>query len=169
MVEPVKHKILTRPSIEKIRVIDDEGGLLGILEVTQALEMAKERELDLVELDPHSKPPTCKLMNYGRYKYNLRKKQKKNKKTVVKRKELKLRPKTEDHDFQVKLRHARKFLEEGHKVLVTMLFRGREQKHPELGFELLNKFAKDLDDFAKLEKAPARESSNRIGMILAKK
>lgn len=160
---------MTRASSDPIRVIDDEGGQLGIMETSAALDLAVERELDLVELDPNSTPPTCKLMNYGKYKYNLRKRQKGSKKTVNKRKEVKLRPKVEEHDFQVKLRRARKFIEEGHKVLVTLVFRGREQKHPEIGFDLLKKFAEDLDEIAKLEKTPSRESNNRIGMILTRR
>ena len=133
-----------------------------------ALDLARERELDLVELDPHASPPTCKLLNFGRYKYNLRKKQQKNrgKKTVRRRKEVKLRPKTEEHDFQVKLKRARKFLEEGHKVLVTLIFRGREQKRPELGYNLLKKFSEELSEIAKMEKEPSREAGNRIGMVL---
>lgn len=160
---------MTRASADPIRVIDDEGGQLGIMETSEALDLAAERELDLVELDPNSTPPTCKLMNYGKYKYNLRKRQKGSKKTVNKRKEVKLRPKVEEHDFQVKLRRARKFIEEGHKVLVTLVFRGREQKHPEIGFDLLKKFAEELDEIAKLEKSPSRESNNRIGMILTRR
>ncbi|MCA8962527.1 MAG: translation initiation factor IF-3, partial [Planctomycetes bacterium] len=135
--EKNRQQVITRPTSEQIRLIDEEGGQLGILDVASALELAQERDLDLVELDPNSEPPTCKLMNFGKYKYNLAKRQKGSKKSVNKRKEVKLRPKTEQHDFDVKLRRAKKFLEEGHKVLVTLIFRGREQKHPEIGFDLL--------------------------------
>lgn len=150
-------------------MIDEEGKQVGIIDVASALEMAQEKELDLVELDPHSTPATCKLMNFGRYKYDLRKKQQKAskaKRSVRRRKEVKLRPKTEEHDFQVKVKRARKFLEEGHKVLVTLIFRGREQKRPELGFNLLKKFSDELAEVAKLEKEPSREAGNRIGMVL---
>ena len=150
-------------------MIDDDGTQIGIIDVPAALEMAREKDLDLVELDPHSTPATCKLMNFGRYKYDLRKRQQKSnksRKAVRKRKEVKLRPKTEEHDFQVKLRRARKFLEEGHKVLVTLIFRGREQKRPELGFNLLKKFSEELSEVAKMEKEPSREAGNRIGMVL---
>lgn len=152
-----------------MRVIDEAGGQLGILEIATALEMAREQELDLVVMDPHGRPPTCKLMNFGRYKYNIRKKLKKGTKVVRKRKEIKLRPKVEQHDFEVKLRKAREFLDEGHKVMVTLMFRGREQKHPELGFQVLNKFFGAISDVGKIEKEPAREASNRLTMILAKK
>ena len=150
-------------------MIDEEGGQVGIIAVAEALEIAQEKDLDLVELDPNSTPPTCKLMNYGRFKYNLRKKLRQSKKNVVKRKEVKLRPKTDEHDFQVKLRKAKKFIEEGHKVLVTLVFRGREQKHPEIGFNLLQRFYGGLEDIAKLEKEPSREGRNRLGMILARR
>lgn len=137
--------------------------------VAEGLELSEEHGLDLVELDPNSEPPTCKLMNFGKFKYNQSKRQKGSKKNVNKRKEVKLRPKVEEHDFQVKIRNAKRFLEEGHKVLVTLVFRGREQKHPEIGYDLLNRFAKELDEIAKLEKAPSREGGNRIGMILTKR
>lgn len=139
------------------------------MEAAAALEIAQERDLDLVLLDPNASPPTCKLMNFGRYKYNLRKRLQKGKKTVRKRKEIKLRPKVEEHDFNVKMRKAKQFLEEGHKVMVTLIFRGREQKHPELGFEVLARFYQSLDEIAKKEKEPSREASNRLTMILAKK
>ncbi len=137
--------------------------------MAQALEMAHDQDLDLVELDPSSTPPTCKLMDFGKFNYDRRKKLRQNRRTVPKRKEVKLRPKTEDHDFHVKLRKAKKFLEEGHKVLVTLVFRGREQKHPEIGFNLLNKFYDELREIAKLEKVPSREGQNRLGMILTRR
>lgn len=164
-----KYRIIDRPEPGEYRLIDETGAQLGIMDAVQALELAREQELDLVLLDPNGRPPTCKLMNFGRYKYNLRKRLQKGKKTVRKRKEIKLRPKVEEHDFLVKARRARKFLEEGHKVMVTLLFRGREQKHPELGFDVLQKFFEVLSDVAKKEKEPVREASNRLSMMLAKK
>ncbi len=150
-------------------MIDEEGAQVGVIPIAAALELAVQKGLDLVELDPNSTPPTCKLMNYGRFKYAVRKKMAKSKKTVRRRKEVKLRPKTEEHDLQVKIRQAKKFLAEGHKVLVTMVFRGREEKHPEFGFGLLQKFLESVTEVAKLEKPPAREARNRIGMILGPK
>ena len=150
-------------------MIGEDGKQIGILPIAEALERAAESELDLVELDPHSTPPTCKLMNYGRFKYSVRKKMSKSKKTVRRRKEVKLRPKTEEHDLQVKIRMAKKFLGAGHKVLVTMVFRGREEKHMDLGRGVMEKFYDQLEDIAKLEKAPSREARNRIGMILGPK
>ncbi|MGE3165365.1 MAG: translation initiation factor IF-3 [Planctomycetota bacterium] len=168
ITEP-KYRIIDRPEPGEYRLIDESGAQLGIMDAVQALELAREQELDLVLLDPNGRPPTCKLMNFGRYKYNLRKRMQKGKKTVRKRKEIKLRPKVEEHDFQVKARRARKFLEDGHKVMVTLLFRGREQKHPELGFDVMQKFFEALSDLAKKEKEPAREAANRLSMMLAKK
>jgi translation initiation factor IF-3 len=107
-------------------------------------------------------------MDYGKFKYTSSKKAGKGTK-IRRRKEVKLRPKTEQHDFDVKLRNAKRFLEEGHKVLVTMVFRGREQRHPELGMELLVKFAAALDGVAKVERPPAKEAGNRVSMLLAGK
>ncbi len=137
------------------------------MDLAQAFELAEEQDLNLVELNPNSDPPTCKLMDYGKFKYNSSKKQGKTK--VLKRKEVKMRPKTEIHDFEVKLKNARRFLEAGHKVLVTMVFRGREQRHPELGLVLLNRFSEALDEIAKVERPPAKEAGNRMSMLLSGK
>ncbi len=150
-------------------MIDENGEQIGIIDVRTALEIANERDLDLVEVNPNVDPPTCRLLNFGKWKYNQRKRQKGSKKTVNKRKEVKLRPKVEDHDFEVKVKRAKKFLEEGHKVLVTLTFKGREQRHPEIGFTLLERFAASLEEIARVEKTPSREGNNRLGMILAKK
>ncbi|MFQ5653715.1 MAG: translation initiation factor IF-3 [Planctomycetota bacterium] len=167
IAENVKYRVIEEPSRHQIRLIDEEGTQVGIVEVAGTLELARERDLDLVELTPNSNPPTCKLMDFGRFKYNQSKNVQKHK--VRRRKEVKLRPKTEKHDFQVKLRKARKFIKDGHKVLVTLMFRGREMRHPELGFDLLKRFADELVDIAKVEKEPAREAGNRLGMILSGK
>ena len=139
------------------------------MEVNQALALADERGLDLVELAATAKPPTCKLMDYGKYKYEQKKKSHGQKKNIIRRKEIKLRPKTEEHDFGVKINHARRFLGKGHKVLVTMVFKGREAVHIDLGKDLLVRFAKALEDCAKLEKEPSREGRNKMDMILVSK
>ena len=138
------------------------------MELIAALEMAQEKELDLVEMNPNSDPPLCKLMDFGKFKYDQSKNSKQVQK-VRKIKEVKLRPKTERHDLDVKLRRARNFLEEGHKVLVTMVFRGREQRHPDLGKEVLLRFFDELEELAKMERAPVQEARNRMAMVLAKK
>jgi translation initiation factor IF-3 len=139
------------------------------MEFRDALVIADERGYDLIEIAPNEVPPTCKLLEYGKYKYQLKKKSHKQKKTVTRRKEIKLRPKTDEHDFQVKLNHGRRFLEKGHKVQVTMVFRGREAVHLDLGKALLERFAQTLGDISKVESPPTREGRNRMNMVLTRK
>lgn len=166
---PKGPRVIERPRPGVIRLIDEKGEQLGIKEIAEALMIADERGLDLVEMAATAKPPTCKLMDYGRYKFEQKKKSRGQKKHVARRKEIKLRPKTEEHDFVVKINHARRFVEKGHKVLVTMVFRGRESVHIDLGKGLLVRFAKALEDCAKLEKEPSREGRNKMDMILVQK
>ncbi len=139
------------------------------MEIAEALVLSQEKGLDLVEIAPQAKPPTCKLMDYGKYKYQQKKRSQKQKRSVTRRKEIKLRPKTDEHDRQTKLGHARKFIEKGHKVLVTMVFRGRETIHLDRGREILMEFAETLEDIAKVEQAPLREGRNRMNMVLTSK
>ena len=139
------------------------------MEVSEALQIANEREVDLVEIAPNSDPRTCKLMDFGKFRYQQTKKSRGQKKPVNKRKEVKLRPKVGEHDLRVKVERARRFLGKGHKVLVTMMFRGREMAHVELGLELLERFAGALEDCCKVEKEPSREARNRMNMILVSK
>ena len=153
----------------QVRVIDDEGNQLGILEVAEAVELAEERGLDLVEMAAMADPPTCKLMDYGKYKFDQKKKGRGQKKTVQRRKEIKLRPKCEEHDYQVKLTRARDFLEKGHRVQVTMMFRGRESIHVQLGRELLMRLAGEVEELAKIEQLPSREGRNRMVMVFVHK
>jgi translation initiation factor IF-3 len=168
IAEQAKHRVIDRPGPGQIRLIGEDGKQIGLIDLAAAVQMADEQELDLVELNPNSDPPTCKLMDFGKFKYTSSKKAGKGTK-IRRRKEVKLRPKTEQHDFEVKLRNAKRFLEGGHKVLVTMVFRGREQRHPELGVELLNRFAAALEAVAKVERPPAKEAGNRISMLLSTK
>ena len=142
---------------------------MGIMEIRDALALAEDRGLDLLEVAPKEVPPTCKLLEYGKYKYQLKKKSHRQKKTIQRRKEIKLRPKTDQHDFVVKLNRGRKFIEKGHKVQVTMVFRGREAIHQDLGRALLVRFAKTLEDVSKIESPPTREGRNRMNMVLTKK
>lgn len=151
------------------RLIDEEGQQLGIMEIRDAAALAVERELDLVEIAPNAVPRTCKLMDFGKFRYQQSKKSRTQKKNVSRRKEVKLRPKTEEHDFKVKVDRARRFLSKGHKVLVTMMFRGREMVHMELGKDLLYRFASALEDCAKIEAEPSREGRNRVHMSLVGK
>ncbi|MEC9475909.1 MAG: translation initiation factor IF-3 [Planctomycetota bacterium] len=160
--------MIDRPGPGQVRLIDEEGNQVGIVGLSEAVDLATEKELDLVEMNPNSDPPLCKIMDFGKFKYEQSKNSKQVQK-VLKVKEVKLRPKTEKHDFDVKLRRARNFLDEGHKVLVTMVYRGREQRHPELGREVLMRFFADLEDMAKMEREPLQEARNRMAMVLAKK
>ena len=160
--------MIDRPGPGDVRLIDEEGTQVGIVRLAEALDLANEKELDLVEMNPNSDPPLCKIMDFGKFKYDQSKNSKQVQK-VLKIKEVKLRPKTEKHDFDVKIRRARNFLDEGHKVLVTMVYRGREQRHPELGREVLLRFFADLEDLAKMEREPLQEARNRMAMVLAKK
>jgi len=149
-------------------LIDQEGKQIGIVSTADALDMAKTAGMDLVEVAPDARPPVCKIMDYGKFKYEQRKKLKtsKTKMHQVKVKEVRLRPKIEKHDIEVKLRRARQFLEQGDKVLVNMLFRGREmqliQAHAPA---LMRSFAEQLEDIAKIEREPRREG-RRMNMLL---
>lgn len=142
----------------ELRVIDDEGGQLGILDTREALRLAKEQGLDLVEVSPQAEPPVCRIMDYGKYKYQLAKRasEAKKKQVKVEIKEVKMRPKTDDHDFQFKIKHARRFLEEGNKVKMTIMFRGRENAHPDQGLKQLEKAVEALKDLGQVESRPSK-------------
>jgi translation initiation factor IF-3 len=154
----------------EVRVIDAEGKQLGILSVKEAIRIAAEQGLDLVEVAPGAAPPVCRIMNYGKYKYQQSKRSQESKKhqTVIQVKEVKFRPRTEEHDFQFKLRHVKRFLSEGDRVKISLMFRGREIAHPEFGREMLNRILEELKDQIALEQAPRLEGRNMI-MILAPK
>lgn len=154
----------------QVRVVDDEGELLGILTVPEALAAAEERGLDLVEVSPNADPPVCRIMDYGKYKYQASKRaaEAKKKSAKVEVKEVKMRPKTEEHDFQVKLRNARRFLDDGNRVKVTVMFRGREVTHPEFGRRLMEKLAEQVSDIAQVEMMP-RMAGRFMTMVVAPK
>jgi len=154
----------------EVRVIDPEGKQLGILAVKEAIRIAEERGLDLVEVAPNSQPPVCRIMNYGKYKYQQSKRTQEARKhqTVIHIKEVKVRPRTEEHDFQFKLRHVKRFLDEGNKVKISILFRGREIAHPEFGKEMLNRFIEGVKDTMVIEQSPRLEGRNMV-MIMAPK
>ena len=151
-----------------MRVIGPNAEQLGILTIEQALSRAGEEGLDLVEVSPLSKPPVCKIMDYGKFKYEAKKKagEAKKKQAVVKLKEIKLRPKTEDHDYDFKVKNIRRFLEEGDKARVTIMFRGREITHKEIGQKILVEVLEDLKDVAIVEQTPRMEG-RQMFMILA--
>ena len=153
-----------------MRVIGADGSQLGILEVDAALGMAQELGLDLVEVAAAARPPVVRIMDYGKFKFEQAKQARlaKKKQHVIHLKEVKYRPGIDDHDFETKTRHARRFLEEGNKVKVTLMFRGRQIAHPELGKLVVDRVAQELADLAKIESAPTMEGKS-MTMILAPK
>jgi translation initiation factor IF-3 len=139
------------------------------MSLRSALQIAEERHLDLVEVAPNAKPPVCRIMDFGKFRYEQQKRDKeaKKKQKVLILKEVKLRPNIEDHDFYVKMKAAQRFLSEGSKVKVTIMFRGREMSHPELGEKLLVRFAAELKEIARIEKDPKIEGRNMTMVIAA--
>ena len=161
-------RINERIRISPIRLIDQDNEQVGIVDTARAIEMAKEVELDLVEVAPSSTPPVCRIMDYGKWKYQQSKKEQKarshSKQSELK--EVRVRPKTDEHDMHIKTERARDFLDEGHKVQFTMLFRGREMAHREIGMRIFKDIEAHFEDIAKLE-VPARTMGRRMTMILA--
>lgn len=151
-------------------MIDAEGGQLGVVPILEARKISETAGLDLVEVSPEAKPPVCRIMDYGKYKFQMskRKAAAKKKQKQIQIKEIKLRPATEDADYQVKLRNIMKFLEAGDKAKVTIRFRGREMSHPELGMQLLQKMISELGDYAVVEQHPKFEG-RQIVMVLGPK
>jgi len=143
---------------------------LGIVGINDARERAEEAGLDLVEVAPNAEPPVCRIMDYGKYKYQLSKKSHdaKKKQSVVSVKEVKVSPKTQEHDLSFKIRHMRRFLENGDKVKVTMVFRGREITHTEIGREVLDRIIGEIEEFGTVETSPKLEGRHMV-MILAPK
>ncbi len=153
-----------------MRVIDNDGEQLGVLSGTEALKRAEEAELDLVEIAPNSAPPVCRIMDYGKYQFEQSKKQQaaKRKQKTIHVKEIKLRPGTEEADYQVKLRKLVDFLGVGDKVKITLRFRGREMAHQELGKQLLERAQKDLEEYGVVEQFPKMEGRQMV-MVMAPK
>lgn len=155
---------------KELRVIDSDGAQLGILTAQQALALAEEKDLDLVMISPQAKPPVCKIMDYGKYRFEQarREKEKRKNQKVVDIKEVRLSLNIDTHDFNTKLNHALKFLDKGDKVKVSIRFRGREMGHPELGTEIMKRFADACVDAAVIEKQPKLEGRSML-MFLAPK
>jgi len=160
-------RINERIRVPEVRLVGPNGEQVGIVRIEDALRLAAEADLDLVEVAPMSKPPVCKLMDYGKFKYEsalkAREDRKKQVNTVIK--EMKLRPKIDAHDYETKKGHVVRFLKAGDKVKITIMFRGREQSRPELGFRLLKKLADDVADIAFVEYSPKQDGRNMI-MVL---
>ena len=155
-------RINERIRVPQVRLIDTSGEQVGIVPTREALRMAVEKGFDLVEISPTAKPPVCKIMDYGKYKYELNKKAKtaKKKQHTVQMKEMRLRPKIEEHDYQFKLKHMREFLEQGNKVKVFVEFRGREMAHQELGQKVVQRLEEDLKDLGVIEQKAKMEGRN---------
>lgn len=155
-------------NVREVRLVDQDGENVGIVPRDRAIEMAEAAGLDLVEVSPNASPPVCKILDYGKFKYETQKKKNeaKKKQKVIDVKEIKMRPNIDDHDYEVKLKSARRFLEEGDKVKVTMRFRGREMAHQDIGMTVLNRVKEDLDALGKVEQYPKLEGRQMI-MVLA--
>ena len=161
-------RINDRIRVPEVRLVGPNGEQVGIVRIEDALRLAVEADLDLVEVAPQARPPVCKLMDYGKYKYESAQKARESRRnqqlTVIK--EQKLRPKIDPHDYETKKNHVVRFLEHGHKVKVTIMFRGREQSRPELGFRLLQRLAVDVEDLGFVESSAKQDGRNMI-MVLA--
>ncbi len=151
--------------ITPVRLVGPAGEQLGVVPTSQAMEMAREANLDLVEVAPHEKPPVCKILDYGKQRYEQSRKKDKQKAHVQKLKEVRVRPKTGDHDIEVKANQARKFLEHNDKVLVTVQFRGREMQHQEEGRRVLDQVLERLADCCKIEKPPSMEGRRMTALL----
>jgi translation initiation factor IF-3 len=157
-------------NVRTVRLVAANGDMVGVVGIRDALIAAEEAGLDLVEIAPNADPPVCKILDYGKFKYETQKKaaEARKKQKVIEVKEIKLRPNIDDNDYDVKMRSARRFLEEGDKVKVTMRFRGREMAHQDIGFRLLERVRNETAAIAKVEAAPSMEGRQMI-MVLAPK
>lgn len=152
-----------------VRLIDQDQNQVGIVPIEDARRRADDANLDLVEVSPNANPPVCRIMDFGKFKYAQRKKERTGtKKSASRLKELRVRPAIDDHDLSYRLEKGRKFLEQGHKVQVVCIFRGRQMAHPQLGFDVMRRVAAALEDISKVE-APPRRSGPRMTMLLARR
>ena len=153
--------------VPEVRLIGPEGEQIGVMATREALAQAAEVHLDLVEVAPQASPPVCRIMDYGKFKYqqNKRTHDAKKNQTVSQIKEIKVRPKTDEHDISFKIKHIRRFLEDGDKVKVTMVFRGREIAHAEIAMELMNRIIKETEDIGVVQKTPVFEGRNMFMII----
>ncbi|MCL6468347.1 MULTISPECIES: translation initiation factor IF-3 [Ralstonia] len=171
MATEKSHRINREISAPEVRLTGVEGEALGIVKLFDALRLAEEKDVDLVEIAPTAQPPVCRLMDYGKFKYQEQKKahDAKLKQKVIQVKEVKFRPGTDDNDYGVKLRNATRFLEDGDRVKVTLRFRGREMAHQELGMRVLERIKSDLEEFGQVEQMPKMEGRQAVMMLAPKK
>ena len=168
MPERDETRINERIRVPQVRLVGEDGNQIGVVDTQQALRYAQERDLDLVEVAPDARPPVCRVLDYSKYKYEQEQKAKAARKhqTQVNIREIKLRPKIADHDYETKKGHVERFLKQNDKVKVTIMFRGREQSHPERGRMLLDRLFEDVSELATIESAPEQEGRN-MHMLLA--
>ncbi|MGH9384027.1 MAG: translation initiation factor IF-3 [Vicinamibacterales bacterium] len=164
-------RINERIRVREIRVIDDTGQQLGIMPPPQALVLARQKGLDLVEISPSAVPPVCRIMDYGKYQYQEQKRAREAKRhqKIIEVKEIKFRPKVDEHDYQFKKHHIERFIEDGDKVKATIFFRGREMAHPEIGHRILMRLIDDLADVAVAETMPRQEGNQMHTILTGKK
>jgi translation initiation factor IF-3 len=157
-------------NVPRVRLIDQDGENVGIVGTDEAMAMAEEAGLDLVEISPNADPPVCKILDFGRFKYQAQKKanEARKKQKVIEIKEIKMRPNIDQHDYDVKMRSMHRFLEEGDKVKVTLRFRGREMAHQDLGMKVLQRVREDLETISKVEQYPKMEGRQMIMVISPK-
>jgi translation initiation factor IF-3 len=169
-IQPKDIRINEGIRVREVRVVSDAGEQLGILPIQQALDLARQKDMDLVEVAAEAVPPVCRIMDFGKYKYTQARRQKeaRKKQTTILVKEVKLGPKTDTHDFDFKAKHVRRFLEEGNKAKVTVRFKGREMAHTELGWKMLQKMTEMMSDLAAVENHPRMEG-RMLSMILSPK
>ena len=164
------HKINNFINSEDVRVIMDDGEQLCVIKKNEAIDIAKGRGMDLVEIAPNNKPPVCKIVDYGKFKYQEQKKKNeaKKKQKVIETKELKIRPGTGEHDYQVKIRNAQKFLKEGNRVKFSLRFKGREMEHSNLGINMLKRVKTDLEELIRVEMEPKIEGRQAFLVVAPK-
>jgi len=157
-------------SARQVRVVDAEGEMRGVMSLRDAITLAEESGLDLVEVSPNAEPPVCKVLDYGKYKYEMQKKaaEARKKQKVIELKEIKLRPTIDDHDFAIKMKSAIAFLKDGDKVKVTMRFRGREMAHQDIAYQVFSRVKTELDPYGKIESDPSFEGRQMIMVMSAK-
>ena len=163
-----EHRLNERIRVPQVRLIDEQGNQVGVVPTYEALQMARERGLDLMEVSPNAQPPVCKICDYGKFKYEKKKKEQiaKKKQTVVKVKEIQLRPQTEEHDLDYKFKNVRQFLEDGDKAKITIMFRGREITYVDQGFKIMKQLAELVKDVGTVE-APPKLEGKKLIMVLA--
>ena len=168
--QPTGHRFRVNDEIgvKEIRCVDGSGKMLGVMPTAQALRIAEEQELDLVEIAPQAKPPVCKIIDFGKFMYEQQKKEKHQRKqqSTQQMKEIRFKWRTDTHDFNFKTRHAREFIEDGHKVKASVMFKGREIVHKEIGKELLERFVEEMEDIAKVD-SPLRTEGKIMHVVLS--